>query len=152
MCSQYIHTRTKLTKTSCSISVCMPGVLLADIYSSGDGITKASSNKGPCYCSLQCRCCPKAGSPVPFICFFQPWQVSGPEWLSTDMHLSHSWTCPWVITHLPGIRNLSPLDPALFWSRNLLHSRARGFMKCYRQEAWNHHVMIILIYSPCSKL
>lgn len=151
ICSQYIHTQTKPTETSCSISACMPGVLLADIYSRGDGISKASS-KGTLLLLFGVPLLPQGRIPGPFNLIFQPWQVSGAEQLSTDMHLSRSWICPWVITHLPGIRNLSPLDLALFWVRNLLHSRARGFKKCYRQEAWNHHVLIILIYSPCSKL
>lgn len=48
------------------------GVSLADAYSSGDRISKASRDKGHSYCSLQSPCCHKAGIVIPFICFHSP--------------------------------------------------------------------------------
>lgn len=69
--SQYIHTQTKPTETSCSINACMPGVLLADIYSRGDGISKASS-KGTLLLLFGVPLLPQGRIPGPFNLIFQP--------------------------------------------------------------------------------
>lgn len=47
-------------------------VLLADAHRSEGGTSKANSNQGHSYCSLEPPCCHKAGILSPFICFHSP--------------------------------------------------------------------------------
>lgn len=67
-----ISTYTPRPNQNQQVAVSVLGVSLADAYSSGDGISKASSDKGHSYCSMQSPCCHKAGIVIPFICLHSP--------------------------------------------------------------------------------
>lgn len=113
-------------------------VSLVDAYSSGDGISKASSDKGHSYCSLQSPCCHKAGIVIPFICFHSP-DKSHTCRDSLQM-CAHPTACP-ALGWLVRDRKYKPSGFAFLGAGNLLPSAACGFMKCCRQGSWAGVIM-----------
>lgn len=109
----------------------MLGVSLDDAYSSGDGISKASSDKGHSYCSLQSPCCHKQES----------WSLLSAFTALTSLRPA-AFLCGCVPVAQPVLpRKYKPSGSAFLGAGNLLPSAARGFTKCCRQGSWAGVIM-----------
>lgn len=114
-------------------------VLLADAHSSGGGTSKANSNQGHSYCSLEPPRCHKAGILSPFICFHSP------DKSEACGGFPQMCACP-IACRATRISLFQSREPASLCS-SCLHEVLQT-----RELDWSHRVQIILNYRFCSKL